>query len=433
METPCATCSSKGQSCTYERLPSGDENINGMSEQKTFSSIDDVDLTSPVNVLDAQESTCGQSNTVDPLSLYGPLLFDDFSPSDLDMEMMFVPGPSGVSINQGSPRNFDFLIHFTKGNGLENTFNYEPKGKDLAPPSKSISVNETESQKSPHSEAEWLWEDFGLGYRPDSWLNETNPGGFGALPSPNAAADDSRISKNMSALPESCAFSFDGVPHQFPILISGNPSSVEDVSYSSFEASRIIEWLSDPLFAKTKEIWDSFRQVTSAKGNNTVGFTSAASARCLEFFCPSKIKEYTNLFWDRWYPNCPIIHRPTFDALQTSNPLLTTMVLIGACMSPNMQEAEEAREWLDITEEVCFQNDWLSRGHSDSLEQDEQSGQGTKVRALQAAFFALVLQNWDGTDDAKRRTRRRRYTTLIAVSLRKRLTNLYRNLANLVP
>jgi hypothetical protein len=40
-----------------------------------------------------------------------------------------------------------------------------------------------------------------------------------------------------------------------------------------------------------------------------------------------------------------------------------------------------------------------------------------KVQALQAAYAVCLYQNWEGTDISKRRIRRYRYSTVVAVHL----------------
>ncbi|KAG0650977.1 hypothetical protein D0Z07_2886 [Hyphodiscus hymeniophilus] len=177
--------------------------------------------------------------------------------------------------------------------------------------------------------------------------------------------------------------------------------------------SVIIEWLADPLFVKTKEIWDEFR-ITIREGLAIVEFTPSTSAKCLEFFCPPNIRNYLKLFWNRWYRHTLIIYKPTFDATKTPCLLLATMVLLGAIMSQNEEDASGARDWLEVAEESIFKDKWLSSYLANSVNDCFVSNRA-QVTQLQAAFFICILQNWEGSDSAKTRIRRSRHGMLVAV------------------
>jgi hypothetical protein len=85
----------------------------------------------------------------------------------------------------------------------------------------------------------------------------------------------------------------------------------------------------------------------------------------------------------------------------------------GACLSPDPSNKENAKVWLSCIEEVLFRDD-------DFCAELQPSTPGlptkAKLQALQASYMVCMIQNWEGDDSAKRRIRRYRYSTVIAVS-----------------
>ena len=253
----------------------------------------------------------------------------------------------------------------------------------------------------------------------DSIPVESDLANFAALTSPIHQTEQALDMEHEPPLGPQTSFGNSSKDQSFCVNKDHNLECGEVSSLS--KSLRMVEWLSDPLFAKTKEIWDEIREAAAKRlgsAQEKMDLTPEASGRCLEFFCPAKIQEHLETFWDRWYPNCPIIHKPTFEVLRMPSSLLAVMVLIGASMSPNLHDREAAKEWLDIAEELSFRNELLSKESVDSLRDDQASNEHMHVRTLQGAFLACVLQNWEGTDEAKTRIRRRRYGVLIAVSSR---------------
>lgn len=166
----------------------------------------------------------------------------------------------------------------------------------------------------------------------------------------------------------------------------------------------------DPVHLKAREIWDTFRPFIEINPTPAVLITDI-----VEFFSPEHLVSSLDLFWDRWYPHCPIIHRPTFEISRCPALLLSTMVLIGACTSPRLSYPIEAKNLLDIMEEIVFSNP-MFLGQTTGTSIDEQSDD-QKVSVLQATYFMCIMQKWDGNDAAKLRIQRNRFTVFVAVSL----------------
>lgn len=82
-------------------------------------------------------------------------------------------------------------------------------------------------------------------------------------------------------------------------------------------------------------------------------------------------------------------------------------------MSPSIEDWDKARLWFNAVEEAVFVSDdfcddsIVFPGHTPSL---------AKIQALQAAYIVCLYQNWEGTDQSKRRIRRHRFSTLVSVA-----------------
>ncbi|KAL4895983.1 fungal-specific transcription factor domain-containing protein [Aspergillus ambiguus] len=138
---------------------------------------------------------------------------------------------------------------------------------------------------------------------------------------------------------------------------------------------------------------------------------SDLTPRAVEFFTPQNTLRYLDLFWDRWYPHCPIIHRATFELQSCPSLLLMTMSLIGACTSFSASDREAAQSLLDTAESVLFSHP----SFSDEIGSARERGTNhVEVRILQATYFMCILQKWEGNDAAKRRIQRSRFTTFVA-------------------
>lgn len=178
----------------------------------------------------------------------------------------------------------------------------------------------------------------------------------------------------------------------------------------------------DPLHRTSLAIVNMLRNVSSTRYVGCIvdiSWSSVFEDTCLQFFAPHHLRRFLHLFWALWYPNCPIIHRPSFGVEPISGMLFTTMVLIGACLSPHRTENEFAKLLLNCVEEGVFADKTVAQGSlPGGLDSKKQPGvDQTRLQGLQAMYLVCVLQNWDGAEEAKRRIRRHRYPAVITVSL----------------
>ncbi|OTB15251.1 hypothetical protein K445DRAFT_318086 [Daldinia sp. EC12] len=144
-----------------------------------------------------------------------------------------------------------------------------------------------------------------------------------------------------------------------------------------------------------------------ARGTDAdVEITSAAN----NLFCTDEMPKLLAIFWERWYPHCPIVHRPTFNLAFAHPFLVMTMVLLGAVMSPIAQHREQGKFLLDSAEKAVFSSKVFDcEGYKDI---DEVHNSGA-VATFQAAFFVCIMQKWEGNEAAKQRIRRYKFTTLV--------------------
>lgn len=201
--------------------------------------------------------------------------------------------------------------------------------------------------------------------------------------------------------------------------VSGNAETSVGVQDISSAAMSVPQWLSDPMSLKSHEILVCIKDIVLHKtGRRTVTLTWSPTVQdsCAHFFSPSNIRRYLGLYWALWHPNVNIMHKPTFDPLSSKAYLLATMCLIGACMSPDPADSNQARLWFNCVEELVFNSDDFC---DDALpptcrDTGEVKWRHEKLRSLQAAYMVLLYQTWEGTDSSKRRVRRMRFSMVIA-------------------
>ncbi|KAF5536415.1 hypothetical protein FNAPI_11757 [Fusarium napiforme] len=147
---------------------------------------------------------------------------------------------------------------------------------------------------------------------------------------------------------------------------------------------------------------------------------------CFEFFSPVNLQRFLLLFWSGWYPNNPIIHRPTFNPESEPPALVASLAVLGACMSPEPGDCVRAMAWLAAVEEAVFSDGILfddSIVASSDLIGDEQAV-WDRMKALQAAYFVCIAQNWEGSKDGKQRIRKERYSHIASIARSFGLYNL---------
>lgn len=171
----------------------------------------------------------------------------------------------------------------------------------------------------------------------------------------------------------------------------------------------------DPLQDKSEELFESLQAlIRDKKDDYVITFEWSFSINQLyrRFLSPSNIRRFLEYFWSLWYPHCPIVHKPLFDASSTSPELLCVMLVIGACLSPHEDDGQAAKKLLDSTEELVFRHQCFR----DSTAAAGDTGLGEGVQSIQAAYVVCSLQKREGTAEAQARIRRYRHASMVTVS-----------------
>lgn len=179
------------------------------------------------------------------------------------------------------------------------------------------------------------------------------------------------------------------------------------------------DWLSEPLSLKTHEIIILVEEVVTVKPRNspvTLEWSPCLKSACLQFFSPANLRKYLGFYWAIWHPNVNFVHRPTFDIVSAKPALLAAMALMGACVSPDMPDNEDARMWLNCVEEIVFIDDDFNSDLGYPVSGGNISIHRPKLQALQAAYIVCLYQNWEGTDSSKSRIRRFRFANLVSTA-----------------
>ncbi|OQE28638.1 hypothetical protein PENSTE_c003G05838 [Penicillium steckii] len=177
-------------------------------------------------------------------------------------------------------------------------------------------------------------------------------------------------------------------------------------------------WFSDPLSIKTHEILLLVEEVVTIKPRNspvTLQWSPALKNACLQFFSPINLRKYLGFYWALWHPNVNFVHKPSFDAVSAKPALLAAMALIGASVSPNMPDNEDARMWLNCVEEIVFIDDDFNSDLNYPAS-NNMTIHRPKLQALQAAYIVCLYQNWEGSDSSKSRIRRFRFANLVSTA-----------------
>jgi hypothetical protein len=100
------------------------------------------------------------------------------------------------------------------------------------------------------------------------------------------------------------------------------------------------QWLNDPLALQTHQILLLLKEVITIKPRNssvTFSWSPDVEQRCLQFFSPSSLRKYIELYWSIWSPNVNFLHRPSFSAANSKPILLASMAIIGRARHQRLQ------------------------------------------------------------------------------------------------
>ncbi|KAF7586907.1 hypothetical protein BBP40_008037 [Aspergillus hancockii] len=179
----------------------------------------------------------------------------------------------------------------------------------------------------------------------------------------------------------------------------------------------------DPVLPRTREIMHQFQAIIGTKSYKSIiklDWNTSVQESCSVLFAPQNIRRFLEYFWSFWYPNCPIVHRPSFNFQTAPIALLCVMVIIGACLSPHDGDAVLARMWLDSVEELVFSNETFQEkpaiGPTPTVLEKQIEWKKKRVECMQMTYLVCSLQKREGSTEAQTRIRRYRHATMVTLA-----------------
>lgn len=285
----------------------------------------------------------------------------------------------------------------------------------------------------------------------ESLLSEAVGDGFSNVAEPNCPAPHNNrhlpherqifsqtgSSRSAHAIPgANSSWSFQLPLDIFPAFEWLTPSSLENTSSQEGLGSNYVQgshpFRQSPAHAESKychlaikshQIFTAIKTMSLKGGGvwaiNEIGandWSPFLERECVDFFRPENLHRFLEYFWKLWYPNCPTIHKPTFDATNAPHQLLATMVLIGSALSPHANDNSRGKLWFDVVEKIVFSDETAYDAEEGSCTPCHPDRLEARLRALQASYAVCLYQNWEGRGTARGRVRRQRFSMVISVA-----------------
>lgn len=282
MTRPCHTCKNRGAQCQYSSTPGVTGEVDASSDELIWTSMDV--LPTP--------------DTETPL-------------------LPLVPGPSSVqldSLNQGAliPEDVpEFRMEDFQGISFDwiDFLNL------------NSSTAESRSQSLPVADYRGCSFDFLYRF--------TSQTGFAASFDCASSEEREQVALSFQRSPSTSGF--------VPVLLPGERTAASP-AIAAFSAMPLDtcqpfpQWLHDPIVIKLQHIILRAKEVITIKPRNstvTLAWSVPVERKCLQFFSPTRVTKFLELYWSIWHPNVNFLHRPTFDPTQCKSILLAAMALIG--------------------------------------------------------------------------------------------------------
>ncbi|KAK5172959.1 uncharacterized protein LTR77_003081 [Saxophila tyrrhenica] len=153
-----------------------------------------------------------------------------------------------------------------------------------------------------------------------------------------------------------------------------------------------------PLARQSKKIVGLIQEVTTLKPRNSpVSFSWSPDVEqeCANFFSPSRLHLYLELYWSLWHPNVNYMHKSSFEAASAKSALVAAMAIIGACVSPDGSDKEQVKPWFTCVEEMVFQDDDFCYDAEDDCS-PLTFPSDARIQSIQAAYMVCLFHNWEG-------------------------------------
>ncbi|KAF4468382.1 Zinc finger C2H2 type domain containing [Fusarium albosuccineum] len=171
-----------------------------------------------------------------------------------------------------------------------------------------------------------------------------------------------------------------------------------------------------PLASKSREIVRGICQKMQCR-TTTANWSQSTERSCARFFSAPNLERFMESFWQFWYPNCPIIHKPTFLVSQRNPKFIASLVLVGACMAPDKSDRDQAMIWVEVVEDWVYSDpDFCEDPIPPTADGSHLSQIETRLDLLRAAYAVMVVLTWEGSERQMTRARRTRLTQIVCVA-----------------
>ncbi|KAH8817305.1 hypothetical protein F5884DRAFT_247560 [Xylogone sp. PMI_703] len=346
--SPCNNCAAHNQPCTYPAHVLLNRDRITSNLQLLEPTADDLGVQSQAWQQEQHESNISLEETLLPLP------WDHSWSDEAAMNVFSFDNPVALWVDRDPTDRFNFLMQFSSGNGLVETF--------IDPGVMKLESNHVYCSQ------------------PD--INSWN---VILQPQPQVNCADGQVDHQCTSMPR-----------------------MEDSLYDdplTMKTMEICSGIKRVLLSKTDN------------STIVMEWTEITEGMARQFFCPANLRAFVDLYWKLWQPNWPCIHRPSFQYATTLPTLLASMALMGARLSSRSSDREKAHIWFDIIEEMVFSDKYTSgmAWGQDPLSISAKSKRRQQLQILQAANIVCMFQNWDGNDTAQSRIRRSRFNTVVAM------------------
>ncbi|KAL4861724.1 hypothetical protein BDV12DRAFT_190892 [Aspergillus spectabilis] len=136
-------------------------------------------------------------------------------------------------------------------------------------------------------------------------------------------------------------------------------------------------------------------------------------AQLASIFTISNMGIFISVFFHSLYWHLPVVHFPTFDPGNISNPLLLSVFLAGATYSGTFDDAALLSGVLDVAEEYIFRRVTAQSSQSD-IPTNGLTQHGPTIQLIQAALIMEMLQFGQERVETRRRIRIIRHPILVS-------------------
>lgn len=194
------------------------------------------------------------------------------------------------------------------------------------------------------------------------------------------------------------------------------PNSQHDSFHSRYKDGHRIGGSARPTLAiKSQEIVLSIWDFTKGLPNSSY-LASRDKESCCVFFSSNNLRKYLHAFWSIWYPNWPVFHKPKFIAAQKPASLIASLALIGAVLSPDKEDHDQALKWLPAVEKWVFSVLELHEDPSTHRSDNRSDQTESHLDSLRAAYAIVIIMTFAGTCKQKKKARRYRFAQIVTMT-----------------